>query len=354
VNPFEPWGRAMVRQDFEAATVRRSARVVANVGRGALALAELSVLVRRHGYDLLYCNGTTADFAGAAAAAVSRVPALWHVRYTEVPGALRGLHAKLAASPSVARILCVSRAASALFPHVGPKVRVVHNAVDAAELAPGRAEPRLRRELGLGPDCVVFGSHGRVLRRKGFVELIQAARIVVDSTRGRELAFVIVGDTPEDFEVDHLAECRALSRSLGLSDYVHFVGFQPAIAPYVGDFDVSVVPSVYADPLPRAVMESMALAKPVVAFDVGGVAEMLVHGVTGTLVRRGDPPDVRGLADALLSYLRDPELRRRHGAEGRARVLAGFDGVSHGKTIHEEIVRAANRAPRRALSGRSR
>jgi glycosyltransferase involved in cell wall biosynthesis len=80
---------------------------------------------------------------------------------------------------------------------------------------------------------------------------------------------------------------------------------------------------VYPDPLPRAVIESMALCKPVIAFDVGGVVEMLDDGVTGALVPF-DPAEpakaVERLADAILRYARDPDLRGRHGRAGRARV----------------------------------
>ena len=88
--------------------------------------------------------------------------------------------------------------------------------------------------------------------------------------------------------------------------------------PYIGDADVVVVPSVYPDPLPRAVIEGMALGKPIVAFDVGGIGEMLDDGVEGALVR-GTPPDVEGLAAAMLRCFREPERRREQGTRrGRA------------------------------------
>ncbi len=84
----------------------------------------------------------------------------------------------------------------------------------------------------------------------------------------------------------------------------------------------------------------MALSKPVVAFDVGGVGEMIVDGGTGALVS-GEPPDVEGMASKFLSYLRDPALRRRQGEAARLHIEREFNGQTHSRRIQNEIVRAA-------------
>jgi glycosyltransferase involved in cell wall biosynthesis len=342
-NPFEPRQRPMERTDFDAPAALKAARLLVNLGKGALGMARVTRLVRRGRYDLIYCNGTNADFAGGAVAWLSGVPALWHVRYTSVPAAVRSLHQKLAESAGVRRIVCVSEAAASLFPGLREKVRVIHNALDLAEFSREKVESRLKDELGLGPDTVVFGSHGRVLRRKGYLEMIEAAEralgMMKDSER-RRVRFVVVGDTPEDFAENHLEECRELVRRARLDQHVHFLGFRADVRPYVCDFDVAVVPSVYPDPLPRAVIESMAFGLPVLGFDVGGVREMLADGETGTLVA-GDPPDVAGLAEQFVRYFREPELRQRQGRAARARVEQRFDARRHSARIQEEIVQAA-------------
>ncbi len=338
-NPVEPWSRAMDREDFSASLPLRGLRAGGNVGRAAAAMMRLTRKIRAEKYDLIYCNGTNADFAGALLARLSGVPALWHVRYTSLPKMVRGLHDRLTAHASVRRILCVSRASAALFPHCPDKVRVIHNALDTAEFDPTVIRPVLRSELRLSEDDVVFGSQGRILPRKGYIEMIRAAEIAL-STLGPEqrsrMHFVVLGDTPEDIQPNHLSECLRLVRELGLDDHVHFVGFRKDVKPYVADFDVAVVPSVYPDPLPRSVIESMAMAKPVIAFDVGGVAEMLTPE-TGALVA-ANPPDVAGLAAQFVRYFRDASLRQTQGQQGRARVLLDFDGVTQAAKIQDEIV----------------
>jgi len=253
----------------------------------------------------------------------------------------------------VARILCVSRAAAALFPHCRDKVRVVHNAVDLAQFSGAVARGRLRAELGVGRDTLIFGGHGRVLRRKGFIELIHAAHrlgAVLDAREWARCRFVVVGDTPDDFRPDHVAECRTLVSRLGLDGRFYFTGFREDVRPLVADFDVAVVPSVYPDPLPRAVIEAMALGKPVLAFDMGGIAEMVETGRTGTLLR-GDPPDVLGLAMTMRDYLRDPARRAVEGAAARALIEHRFDGARHGRAVQREIIEVieATRARRRSV-----
>jgi glycosyltransferase involved in cell wall biosynthesis len=348
-NPIEPSDRPMARDDFDAPYPTQVVRAATNVIRAGAALTRLTKLLR-HGpngagrYDLVYCNGTNACFAGGFLAKSSGVPALWHVRYTSLPPAVRGLHDRLGASKGVRRIICVSNASAQLFPHCQEKVRVIHNALDTEEFNAKGITPSLKKELGLPPDAVVFGSQGRILPRKGYVEMIRAAKLALDrmsEDEKRRVFFAVLGDTPEDYRPDHVVECRALVSELGLEHKFKFLGFIANIKPYAADFDVAVVPSVYADPLPRAVIESSALGKPVIAFDVGGVSEMLDDGVTGALVKAGDEA---ALAEQFLRYLRDPDLRVAQGAAARRRVEAHFDGAIQARRIQNQIIEAAGLA----------
>lgn len=362
-NPIEPWGRAMERSDFDASPVLKAGRLAGNVVKATGAVARLSWLARRGRFDLLYCNGTNADFAGGALAGLTGIPALWHVRYTSVPRPVAGLHRRLSGSEGVRTIVCVSRAAAAVFPHCAPKVLVIHNALDVESFDPASVRPTLRASLDLPADAVIFGSHGRVLRRKGFFEMARAACLALARLSEPERAsvfFVVVGDTPEDFRPDHVAECRALAAELGLGDKFRMLGFSSDVRPLVADFDVAVVPSVYADPLPRAVIESMSLGKPVIAYDVGGVVEMLEPEVTGQLVpfepsdaagEGASPRAIERLAEAFVRYARDPLLRKRQGSAARARVLRDFDARTHARRIQDQIVRSAGRSGRARVEG---
>ena len=351
-NPVEPASRAMVREDFDAPIYRRASRLAVNVMRGARGLLRLRRRILTGPYDLIYCNGTNACFAGGALARMTGVPAVWHVRYTSVPKALVRLHADLASHPKVARIVCVSNASAKLFPNNTDKVRVIHNALDPADFDTTSITPVLRSELGLPADTIVFGSQGRILPRKGYIEMIHAAKAMLarlSPDEQKRCHFAVLGDTPDDIQPDHLAECRALVSELGLTPRFTFLGFRANVAEYATDFDVAVVPSTYADPLPRAVIESMALGKPVVAFDVGGVGEMLENGVTGTLIQ-GAPPDVAALGDAFFQYFHDAERRAREGRAGRLHIEREYDARTHGERIQAQIFEAVAAAGRSTIA----
>lgn len=340
-NPFEPWTRPMQRADFDAPLPVKGVRAIGNVVRGAAAVISLIRLVKRQRIDLIFCNGTTANFAGGAVAALTGVPALWHVCYTSVAPPIRWLHARLAAHPQVRSIVCISTATTKLFSHCRAKTTIIHNAIDTGEFDRAAVAPMLRRELGLDDETVVFGSHGRIVPHKGYGEFVRAARLAWDRLSENErqrCRFVVIGDTPQDMRRDHLAECRALVGELGLADAFHFLGYRPDVKPYVADFDVAVVPSIYDDPLPRAVLEAMALSKPVVAFARGGIDEMIEDGSCGALVG-GSPPDIAGLAGAMVRYLREPALRRRHGKAARRRIEDRFDAAPLARVLQNEMLR---------------
>lgn len=336
-NPFQPWHRAIERDDLHAPWTLRGPRLAANLLRASRLARTLPRLVRERGFELIYCNGTTADFVGGLCALATGVPALWHVRYTSVAPALRPLHTALARSPAVARIVCVSRAAAGLFRRGDPKVSVVHNAVDVARFRRGATSGCLRGGA-VPPDAIVFSSSGRVLPRKGFPTMIRAARLLLDrcepGVRAR-LRFVIVGDSPADIPGDHLNECRALVRELKLDEAFLLPGFAADVRPYLEDTDVAVVPSVYEDPLPRSVIEAMAYGCPVIATAVGGVAEMIRDGVDGSLLPAN--ASAAQLADAMGAYLRDPERLSREGERARESVCARFSASAHGEAILNEI-----------------
>jgi len=342
-HPFEPLSRPMEREDFAAPLPLKIARAIGNIGRAGAGFVRLVRRIRREKYDLIFCNGTAAGFLGGALAAATGTPAIWHVLYPSVAKPIRRLHQWLAANKNLRLIICVSKPCERQFDHCRAKVKAIQTALDIEEFDGARIEPALRRELNLAPDIVIFGSHGRIVPRKGYIELVRAARIVWDRLGADDRArcrFIILGDTPQDIHPDHLEECRALVKELGLAGFVDFIGFRADPRAYVADFDVAVVPSVYEDPLPRAVMEAMAMGKPIVAFAMGGISEMVADGTEGRLVA-GKPPDIEGLAAACLEYFYHPELRRQHAAAARARIERDFDSRKHALKLQAEMFRIA-------------
>jgi len=192
------------------------------------------------------------------------------------------------------------------------KIRVVPNGVDTQRFKPSKGCETLKRQIGLDSKlCVLFV--GRLIPRKGLPFLIEAAKHIVKEYS--QTMFVVVGDGPLKNNL------RAHLEKMNLSG--NFI--------FLGDVHESVLPALYncADvfALPSiqegqgiALLEAQATAKPVVAFDVGGVREAVLNKETGLLMK----PDSRQLAEAIMKLLASWSLREKMGSKGREFVSEHF------------------------------
>jgi glycosyltransferase involved in cell wall biosynthesis len=202
------------------------------------------------------------------------------------------------------------------------KISLLGNGIDLqrfrADGVPPPVVATLRRELGIPAGVPVVGIIGRPARDKGFLEFIQAARILRE--RGVPAHFVVAGAAQRG-KADAMAP-EALLTDPELESLVHVLGPRSDIPELMSLLDVIVLPSHGREGIPRVLMEAAAMSKPVVATDVRGCREAVVDGVTGLLVpaRNG-----AALADGIQRLLCDPELARRLGAAGRARAEKLYD-----------------------------
>src|SRR5262249_5198686 len=123
----------------------------------------------------------------------------------------------------------------------------------------------------------------------------------------------------------------------GLNETVRFLGFRANAQRLIPAFDIVAVPS-HVEPLGNATLEAMASARPVVGSRVGGILEMVVDGVTGTLVPSRSPAD---LAAAIASLADDPGRALAYGRAGRQRVAETFSvdaHVTHAQRIYDEAL----------------
>jgi glycosyltransferase involved in cell wall biosynthesis len=146
---------------------------------------------------------------------------------------------------------------------------------------------------------------------KDQLTFLRAAAIV--SERVPTAEFHLVGSGPNE------PEARALAEELGLGARVRFLGSLPPheVWAALNRFAVSVLSS-QSEGMPNTVLEAMLAARPVVATNVPGVAEVLEHGVAGYLV---PPRDASALAAPITELLEDPGRAASMGAAGRRHVL---------------------------------
>lgn len=187
----------------------------------------------------------------------------------------------------------------------------VGNGRDPAKFHPdAAARTRVRQELGVAPDTVAIVIVSRLVRHKGYPELLAAMQHVP----GAELW--VVG---ERLGSDHGADMEPLFATAG--PWLRRLGYRTDVAAVLAAADIFVLPSHF-EGLPMSVIEAMLTGLPVVATDISGPREQVVAGETGLLV---PPATVAPLTAALGRLVGDAGLRAAMGAAGRARAMALYD-----------------------------
>lgn len=312
---------------------------VVNIARIAALVFAFRSIIRERRIDLIHCNGTIAKIAGAFIGTIHRRPVIWHVRNIQQNAFMRFLIVSLASFSAVKKIICVSRATARQFGD-NPKLCVIHNGIDPEDFDPGGGHSEsLRKEFSIPPDAVVIGNAGRVVPRKGYEHMLEAASLLLrEDGFGEKIKFVIVGDTPGFFQKNHLSEIKAKAERMGIADSFVFAGFRRNVAACLADFDIFLMPSNYPDPFPRSVIEAMSSAIPVAGFKVGGIEESVEDGKTGFLSPPGDIPhmarNIRRLAE-------DRDLRKSMGKAGRDRAVSLYSARLKTREIQSVLSEAS-------------
>jgi glycosyltransferase involved in cell wall biosynthesis len=189
---------------------------------------------------------------------------------------------------------------------------VVYNGVDVDGYASGdRASART--DLGLRDDDVVALVLANLHPYKGHSDVIEAMKVMGGFSP--QLKCVFAGrDAGEETRL------RISVEQAGLSSRIVFAGERGDVPQCLAASDMLVHPS-RQEGFPNAILEAMAAGKPVVAYDVGGCREAVIHNETGLLVAAND---VDGLSAAMQRLYADPELRLRLGRAGAERARTRF------------------------------
>lgn len=202
-----------------------------------------------------------------------------------------------------------------------PCHEVIHNGVSTETRAraprptPGDGHSRFRRAHALGDaPFVLFG--GRTGYNKGGAHLAAAfAEVCASIDAEREVRLVVTGDD------GYVRRMREIADPYG--EQIVATGWIPRTALFDALASATVVatPSVHLDPFPTLNIEAFAEGTPVVTSRFGGASELVDHGEDGFVV---DPRDVGALAEALRTYLDDPERARDHGNAGQEKVFERY------------------------------
>ena len=156
----------------------------------------------------------------------------------------------------------------------------------------------------------------RRTREKGLDVLIRATSKVVQ--RNKDLKLIIAGDGPERKSLERLTQ------KLGLTDFVRFLGKMPnknMLSLYLSS-DIVLLLSIHPDCFSRVLLETLCVGRPIIATNIGGNPEAVIHGFNGLLV---PPKDVEETSKAILTLIENEELRNSMGKNGKRLAKEKFD-----------------------------
>jgi len=192
--------------------------------------------------------------------------------------------------------------------------------------------PRRHQRVGLPPTRPIVDASCRAVPAKGIDILCAAFDLAHGAYRDKPLAplRVFVGDG------EQMSEFKALRQSLASADSITMTGYRTDAPALAAGADVCVIPSVWDDAFPIAVLEAMAQGRAVIASRVGGIPEAINSDAVGLLV---PPRDERALAQAIRTLPDDPARRAAMGRPAPARLAASLS-----KDAHVSVVTALLRA----------
>lgn len=196
------------------------------------------------------------------------------------------------------------------------KITHICNGVDMDKFYPLKNEKDVLPEGFLSPGSIVIGTIGRMEEVKDQSNLADAFINIVssDPEMKKKLRLVMIGNGSLLNTIKMKLDKEDCARVSWLP------GIREDIPELLREIDIFVLPSK-AEGISNTILEAMAIGLPVVATNVGGNSELLVDGETGFLVPRNNP---QALAEAIVRYINDPELRSQHAKSARERAVKEF------------------------------
>jgi glycosyltransferase involved in cell wall biosynthesis len=211
------------------------------------------------------------------------------------------------------------------------RTRTVPYGVDVAEFAPEKASPSIRARLGVAPETFLVLAVGRLVEKKGFTYLVEAAA----KTGGIHVVIAGEGDLRTALE----AQARALQAPVTFTGALD----RATVAAALAAADAVVVPSIVdaagnVDGLPNSLLEALAAGRPVVASRVAGIPDVVDDEDNGLLVPEKNPG---AIAAALRRLVRETETAARLGRRARERAVVALSWQAVARSFEDCYAQAA-------------
>jgi glycosyltransferase involved in cell wall biosynthesis len=189
---------------------------------------------------------------------------------------------------------------------------------------------RIRNEIGIKNDIAVVTQIARLEKRKGYNYFVEAANKILKKLP--DTIFLIVG------EGEYKSKIEEMITKANLSSNFIFLGFRSDIEKVIAISNVIVLTSLW-EGLPRILVQSAAVGRPIVTFAVEGATEVVKDDINGYVVKIGN---IDALSEKVIGLLQDPDKRKSMGEKGRSIVGHDWDVGVMVKKIDEVYQQALN------------
>ena len=292
---------------------------------------QIALYAREHSIDMVH-NNTAAVLEGIYLKRKLKLPLIWHVHEIIVKPKAISDFINMLMGRYADKIVTVSQAVANHIkqsPFIkDSQVEVIYNGVDNAVYYPMDASS-IREKFDIEEDALVIGMIGRVNAIKGQNDFIEAVEPLLENNE-QAVAFLAGGVFPgEEWRLEELDKRIASS---SVVSQIHRIDYYDKTSELYNMFDIFVLPSIKPDSLPTVVLEAMACSKPVVGYNNGGIAEMVVDDKSGCLVKPNRPQE---LSNAISLLLDSSEKREKFGRVGYQRQKELFSLESYIKNFSE-------------------
>ena len=292
---------------------------------------QIALYARQHNIDMVH-NNTAAVLEGIYLKRKLKLPLIWHVHEIIVKPKAISDFINMLMGRYADKIVTVSQAVANHIkqsPFIkDSQVEVIYNGVDNTVYYPMDASS-IREKFDIAQDALVIGMIGRVNAIKGQNDFIEAVEPLLEKNE-QAVAFLAGGVFPgEEWRLEELDKRIASS---SVVSQIHRIDYYDKTSELYNMFDIFVLPSIKPDSLPTVVLEAMACSKPVVGYNNGGIAEMVVDDKSGCLVKPNRPQE---LSNAISLLLDSSEKREKFGRVGYQRQKELFSLESYIKNFSE-------------------
>lgn len=280
---------------------------------------KLKKIIEERDIDIIHTHGSKDSWAGAWAAYLAKTEVkVVRTRHNIFPVS-RNLFNRLLYRRLTDHLVVISQFILDSYINDGfmdrKNISLIHSAVDLNKFDPTKTPcGEFRREFEIGQEEKVVGMVANVVPYKGPQDLLKAAYKIL--SKRDDVRFLVVGEGDDVF----FEELKKQVREKGLSSKIIFTGIRDDIPQLLADIDVFCLPT-HKEGLGTAILEAMAIERPVVATRVGGIPDSVEDGVTGYLVEPGDSDN---LARKISELIDDPLKSQAMGKAGRLKIEEEF------------------------------